>query len=160
MGIRGNEAVDRLAKDAVCLDKSSQAVPFTDLKPKTNSYIKDLFQKDWDLQTENKLHDIYPVLDSLPRYSFSCRKEESVFTRLRTGHSHLTHSFLLKGEEPPWCVGCDVRMSIKHLLLTCWDLHDTRQKFYTADSLKTLFRDVPPETIFDFLKEINIFHRL
>ena len=98
MGVRGNESADRLAKNAVTEDRSSQPIPYTDLKSKTNAYIKDLFQRDWDLQTENKLHDIYPVLDTIPRYSFSSRKEETVFTRLRSGHSYLTHVFLLKGE--------------------------------------------------------------
>ena len=161
VGIRGNEAVDRKAKEAVKITKkSSQPVPYTDLKHKINTYAKDLFQKEWDQQTDNKLHDFYPVLDDIPRCYFSNRKEETVFTRVRTGHSFFTHGFLLKGEEPPHCYACDERFSIKHILIDCWDLHDTRKKFYTAESMKVLFRDVPPDILFDFLKEIGIYNRL
>ena len=35
------------------------------------------------------------------------RREETVIARLRIGHSFITHSFLLKGEEPPMCIRCD-----------------------------------------------------
>ena len=57
--------------------------------------------------------------------------------RLLIGHSFLTHSFLLKGEQPPVCIGCDKRLTIEHTLLT-----------FTAKSLRMLFKDISPEKIF------------
>ena len=33
------------------------------------------------------------------------RKEEVVLARLRLGHTRVTHSYLLLGEEQPQCVG-------------------------------------------------------
>ena len=51
------------------------------------------------------------------------------------GHSFLTHSFLLKGEELPMCIGCD-----------------KRENHFTAKSLRVLFKDISPEKIFNFLK--------
>ena len=42
-------------------------------------------------------------------YPRTNRKEETVMARLHIGHSFITHSFLLKGEEPPMCIGCDKR---------------------------------------------------
>ena len=50
------------------------------------------------------------------------RKEETVMARLHIGHSFITHSFLLKGEEPPMCIGFDKYLTIEHILLTCWIL--------------------------------------
>ena len=49
-------------------------------------------------------------------------KEETVMARLHIGYSYITHSFLLKGEEPPMYIGCDEVLTIEHMLLTCSDL--------------------------------------
>ena len=56
------------------------------------------------------------------------------------------------------CVACDEVLSVKHILLHCADLTEIRHKHFTSDSMKRLFRDVPPDVIFNFLKEINIYH--
>ena len=76
---------------------------------------------------------------------------------LHIGHSFITHSFLLKGEEPPVCIGCDQHLTIEHILLTCSDFIEMRERHFTAQSLRMLFQDILPEKIFNFLKEINIF---
>ena len=74
--------------------------------------------------------------------------------RLHIGHSFITHSFLLKGEEPPMCIGCDQHLTIEHILLTSSDFIEMRESHFTAQSLRMLFRDISPEKIFNFLKEI------
>ena len=74
--------------------------------------------------------------------------------RLHIGHSFITHSFLLKGEEPPMCIGCDQHLTI--ILLTCSDFIEIRESQFTAQSLRILFQDISPEKIFNILKEINI----
>ena len=85
------------------------------------------------------------------------RKEETVMARLHIGHSFLTHSFLLKGEEPPMCIGCDKRLTIEHILPTCSDFIEIRESNFTAKSLRVLSKYISPEKIFNFLKAINIF---
>ena len=85
------------------------------------------------------------------------RKEETVMARLHIGHSFLTHSFLLTGEEPPVRIGCDKSLTITHILLTCSDFIEIRESHFTAKSLHMLFQDISPQKIFNFLKEINIF---
>ena len=57
------------------------------------------------------------------------------------------------------CIGCDKRLTIEHILLTCSDFIEIRQSHFTAKSLRMLFKDISPEKIFIFLKEINIFGR-
>ena len=77
--------------------------------------------------------------------------------RLHIGQSFITHSFLLKGEEPPMCIGCDKRLTIEHILLTCSDFTEIRESHFTAKSLLMLFQGISPEKICNFLKEINTF---
>ena len=43
------------------------------------------------------------------------------------------------------------------ILLTCSDFIEIRESHFTAKSLRMLFKDISPEKIFNFLKEINIF---
>ena len=88
------------------------------------------------------------------------RKEETVMARLHIGHSFITHSFLLKGEEPPLCIRCDQHLTIKHILLTCSDFIEMRESHFTSQTLRMLFQDISPEKIFNFLKEINIFGKI
>ena len=80
--------------------------------------------------------------------------------RLHIGHYFITHSFLSKSEEPPMCIGCDKRLTIQHILLTCSDFIEIRESHFTAKSLCMLFKDISREKIFNFLKEINIFGNL
>ena len=102
----------------------------------------------------------FPVLKECIFCPRTNRKEETVMARLHIGHSFLTQSFLLKGEEPPLCIGCDKRLTIVHILLTCSDFIEIRGSHFTAKSLRMLFKDISPEKIFNFLKEINIFGNL
>ena len=88
------------------------------------------------------------------------RKEETVMARLHSGHSFITHSFLLKGEEPPVCIGCDQHLTIEHILLTCSNFIEMRESHFTAESLCMLFQAISPEKIFNFLKESDIFGKI
>ena len=78
--------------------------------------------------------------------------------RLHIGHSFLTHSFIFKNEDPPECIPCGERLTIKHLLLDCVDFGEIREKYFDAVSIRVLFRDVPPDKILKFLREIQLFH--
>jgi len=56
----------------------------------------------------NKLFSIKPVLGkNKPRTSL-CRRDETVFTRLRIGHSRMTHSYLLSKKINPSVVTASV----------------------------------------------------
>ena len=130
------------------------------MKSKIKTYVLDTWQRDWNREPENKLYKVQDERSkALPRFSRN-RKEETVLTRLHIGHTHMTHGYLLRDEEPPFCVPCDEPCTVEHILIECIDVMDTRVKHYTADNLKVLFRDVPPDKIFDFLREINVFYRI
>ena len=109
---------------------------------------------------DNKLHKIFLTLKECVVCPRTNRKEEAVIARLHIGHSFITHSFLLKGEEPPVCIGCDEVLTIEHILLTCSDLMEIRERHLTGQSLRVLFQDIPPKKIFNFLKEINSFGKI
>ncbi|GFN95520.1 ribonuclease hi [Plakobranchus ocellatus] len=97
LGIQGNENVDKLAKAALnrasCLGK---LICWSDSKPKINAYIHSVWQKNWDAEGANKLHEVFPSLgkDLHRRGEGAGRKREMAMWWLRVGHTWLTQSYL------------------------------------------------------------------
>ena len=87
-------------------------------------------------------------------------KENTVLNSLHIGHSYLTHSFILRKEDAPVCVACNVVLTVKKILIECADLLETRKKYSEEKSLYSLFRNVIPEVVFDFLREIDVFYKI
>ena len=52
-------------------------------------------------------------------------------------------------------IGCDKRLTIEHILLTCSDLIEIRESHFTAKSLHMMFQDISSEKIFFLLFEIK-----
>ena len=94
VGIRGNSAAVSAGKDALVGDISDEVIPFSDLKSRTNKYILELWQSDWDELPVNKLHQIFSVLKECIVCSRTNRKEETVTARLHTGHFFVCYLFL------------------------------------------------------------------
>ena len=68
VGVRGNEAADRAAKEALDKKPTADLMPFSDLKPLTAKYVYQVWQKEWDEigLVSNKFHEILPkLLDKL-----------------------------------------------------------------------------------------------
>ena len=78
-GIKGNEKADLAAKPALDLPRAKVGVPYTDFKYLIGQYIFSTWQDDWNGAVINNLHSVKPVL-----------------CRVRIGHTHLTHSYILK----------------------------------------------------------------
>ena len=72
VGIYGNEAVGRAAKEALEKEPTDDLMPFSDLKPLTAKYIQKVWQKEWDevIIVSNKRHDILPKLCNKRKDSF------------------------------------------------------------------------------------------
>ena len=80
--------------------------------------------------------------------------------RCRIGHTRFTHSFRLQGDEPPEYIPYAIPLPVKHILLDCVDFVPVRQSYCTITYMRDLFDRITPNYIFDFLKEINRFHKL
>ena len=88
------------------------------------------------------------------------RKEDTVLSRLHFGLSYLTLSFILRKEEALVCVACNAVITVKHILIECADLLEIRKKYFEEKSLYSLFRNVIPEMILYFLREIGVFYKI
>ena len=158
MGIQGNERADKAAKEALSKDVTECLVSYTDARQYISEHVKKLWQTEWDLAVNNKLHAIKPLIGEQPSASRSVRKEEVVMSRLRLGHSYLTHSYLLKGEPPPECLTCQCRLTIEHVLVECIE-YDFFRPIYFGNHviLKDIFDNVSADAIISFMKRTHLF---
>ena len=134
IGIQGNEMVDKQAKTSLSLEPTSFKIPFSNFKPSINKYILEEWQTSWNNSIGNKLLDIKPTIGECQSVVRNIRREEVVLARLRLGHTGVTHSYLLQGEEHPQCVGCDAPFTVRHFLLECGDFAQVRNNCFHVDT--------------------------
>ena len=126
--------VDQQAK----ISLSSQPV-FLRFQPSVNKYILDQWQTSFNNSIGNKILEIKPTIGEYQSVVRNIRKEEVVLARLRLGHTGITHSYLLLGEEQPQCVGCDAPFTVLHFLLECGDFTQARNNCFHVENMKQLF---------------------
>ena len=160
IGIQGNEMVDKQAKTSLSLEPTSFKIPFSNFKPSINKYILEEWQTSWNNSIGNKLLDIKPTIGEYQSVVRNIRREEVVLARLRLGHTRVTHSYLLQGEEHPQCVVCDAPFTVRHFLLECGDFTQVRNNCFHVDNMKELFQDIHIDSIMTFLRQINLFNKI
>ena len=157
IGIRGNETVDHIAKAALTITHEDYTVPYTDFKAIIKQHTIKRWQNLWDQSNNTKLKLIKPNVNSKVYPPHTLRQEDIVLTRLRIGHTYLTHSYLLKGEDPPKCIPCQEPLTVKHILLDCQDFDHIRTLYFHANTIKDLFDSVDSKKIIGFIKQIGLF---
>ena len=159
-GIEENEIVDQLAKETLDHDIDPlTTVHFADLKPLVNSYIQQEVQIKWDVSIHGRdLYLLKPTLEPPKRFRHLTRAEEVVITRLRIGHTKATKSHILSRGPPIACQHCGQTLTIEHILLECTVLQQSRDEYYTVDSLRTLSETIPEACIIEFLREAGFYY--
>jgi kelch-like protein 2/3 len=66
---------------------------------------------------------------------------QSILTRLRTGHTHLTHGFLLRGEDVLICTHCDSPLSVVLILIDCLYFQEARDIYQLHGSIREILQD-------------------
>ena len=136
IGIKGNEKADRIAKRVIDHAMYEIKLPFSDFKPRIYNYVNSLFQVKWNDCCRNKLHEINDTFHPLLKIYSDNRKEDIILTRLRIGHSRLTHKHYLLNEEFPECIPCDCPLTIKHVLIECVDTADIRRQYFKVSDVQ------------------------
>ena len=119
IGVNENERADSAAKPALDLSPEVLCIPYTDLKPTISKFLHTKWQQRWDINIHNKLFQIQPTLGECKPAFRKSRREQVVISRLRIGHTRLTHSFILKQEPQPQCLTCQTTCTVKHILIEC-----------------------------------------
>jgi len=152
--ILGNEKADTAAKSALSLPVTRMKPPATDMYPRITKLIFDEWQEVWDCCAGNKLYAIRPSVGDHKQKACLSRRDSVLLNRLCIGHTRLTHSFLLSGDDSPECGTSQCPLTTKHILIECVDLKDVRDNHFVASSIKDFFDDVEAHKIIDFTKKL------
>ena len=93
------------------------------------------------------------------------RRDETILTRLRIGHTNFTHGYLMSTphEPVPICTSCNVRMSVEHFLVESREFARPQHLFLKENSLKEILSENTKFScfnLFKFLKHCNLFDKI
>ena len=166
VGIRGNEKADKEAKKA-CSNRnvSIDTVPHFDMKRPIHKYILKKWQDRWSspsLANNKKLKAIRPQIEFWQSSFHQDRRTEIVLTRLRIGHSWLTHNFILDGGGAPECAHCDSLLTVEHILVHCTRFLAERRRhhLYGKSLCEILGDEIIVQNVTGFLKEIGLYEKI
>ncbi|KAL1447394.1 hypothetical protein WDU94_008904, partial [Cyamophila willieti] len=107
----------------------------------------------WNLQIGNKLLEIKS--DTKPwKAPYEIRRRDQVsITRLRIGHTNLTHSHLMKKEGPPVCNRCRCQVPLKHILVECPLYSSARTSLHLDSDLFSCLKSNDIVPVLQFLQD-------
>ena len=145
VGIERNEAADAAATTGINhpFDETIR-IPYSDLKCKVRQHYQDILQNKWNNTAFNKLRTIKDSLGKTIFKTINVRRDEIVLHRIRIGHTHLIHSYLLNRADAPECPQCLCLLTVEHILIQCPTYIISRKRFLSnSNNIKELFMKVP-----------------
>ena len=171
VGIAGNEKADELAKSAIC--KPTQGdIPIlsNDMNTIIKTVIHNIWQRQWEETNNNKLKTVKENITEWHTSKRLKRKEEVILTRLRIGHTRLTHKFLFEKDPKPMCTQCNKELTVEHILVDCKNYQNQRLTCFahiTENNLPITMKNILGEhknfradALFNFLDEINLYKEI
>lgn len=158
-GISGNEEADRLAKSAADLDALTIPVPAMDLKVWAKNKIVVAWERKWRSIPDNHLRRIKSSV--LPGVDQTVQADQMVLTRLRIGHTRITHLGIFSGVRNQ-CDTCNINLTVEHILTECPKYHQERIQAGISGTLESiLFNEKKQEKkLLNFLKAAKIYHQI
>ena len=153
-GINGNERADREANSAINLNEILKiSLSSSDFDATIRNRLDNYYEDIWT-NTGTALRDIHPTLKPWTTNNLDCRQHERLITRLRIGHTILTHDYIMYKRPPPTCNTCNTRLTVGHILLRCRQYDTERTEltdFCTRHDIpftkKTLLGDDYPDIL-------------
>lgn len=156
-GITGNEQADETAKSAKDFAITLVPVPAQDILLWVKNVIRLTWEREWHNERDLFLRRVKPT--TMPGTDREEQEEQRALTRLRIGHTRLTHEGLFKGERV-LCDTCGVALTVEHILCNCRKFDGLRDN--TAQSVYSALNNDPEaeRTLLKYLRETNLYHEI
>lgn len=158
-GIQGNVEADRLANLGRTGAFLTKRAPGQDIKAWVKKTVHLAWAEKWNqersLLTRKIKGETTEWVDRL------CRKEQVTLSRLRTGHTRLSHKM---GSGPIFkiiCDTCNTPNSVEHYITECSKFEALRQTHQIGSIRSALRNDAAAETeLIAFLKEADLYKNI
>ncbi|XP_072380897.1 uncharacterized protein [Diabrotica undecimpunctata] len=161
IALHGNEEADRTAQQARNNETTSEVrdVVLNDLKSFIKVKVENLWQNQWDSST-SKLREVKTFIKPW-KFKIPNRNHQVIVTRLRLGHTRLTHGHIIGHTNPTLCENCNIRLSVKHVLVECPRYQLQIQNNHIIGSTNEILgENCKIEHLVKFLKDINVFNKI
>ncbi|CAH1988891.1 unnamed protein product [Acanthoscelides obtectus] len=137
-GIPGNEEADKEAsRAALPSSRSVIRTPYQDLKGLIKVHITSLWQQKWN-GSHSKLLAIAPDVNT--RFTLpSGRRNQIIMSRLRIGHTLVTHKHIFEGTDAPVCSTCNQRLTVVHILMECPTYQNARSLNHLSNDISEVY---------------------
>ena len=166
VGVIGNKRADQAAKEAMrMLYPSPISIPYSGFRSTIHFYSKDKWQASWSSLTDNlKLKSIHPSIEKWQSLGITDGKTSILLTRMRIGHTHTTHSYLMKSREErraPLYNSCRVGLTIEHILIACpaFDSERRAASLHVRSMSEVLGNDCCIRSLVLFLRNTGFYHK-
>lgn len=159
-GIAGNEIADDLANRGRTGAMWRRALPGIDVLRSAKDNIKVSWENQWFQQRDLALRKIKATTNKwIDRPN---RREQIVLSRMRVGHTRLTHSHLIERGPRKVCESCNVELTVEHIVTDCQCYEDLRRSHEIPSSIRDALSNDPAqeERMIRWLKAANIFHKI
>ena len=168
VNVAGNEKADTAAKEAALAVPQGppRAIPHSDMKSSVREAVLRKWQENWNsLDREgSKLREIKKDVKKWKSSLNKSRRIETVLSRLRVGHTNITHSYLMQSQaNPPECERCRKTLTVKHLLLECGKHTQVRNKYFSNPTLPDILAEgnnFSVNKIINFLRETGLLAKI
>ncbi|GBN72487.1 hypothetical protein AVEN_185450-1 [Araneus ventricosus] len=121
----------------------TRPIVYADVQYAVNQWCYYHWQEKWNMETNNKLYVIKPVLSQwITKLNRRC---DAMLTRLPIRHTRLTDEYLLFAESPTTCRCCGDILTVKHILTDCvaFNRHQLRYFCSSSFNLSFLLGEIP-----------------
>ena len=160
VGLPGNEAADKAAKEATGEERGNVPLPITDLYPSLKEKQYKKWQNRWNMEPpRNKLRQVKKEVQPWKNMRTD-RRTEVIMARLRLGHTRITHCHLMENPNgpEPMCVGCQTKLTVQHMMIDCPLVAPQRRATIGTGPLsKILGHETNTGKIIQYLKNIKVY---
>ena len=157
-GIKGNELADKAAQKGRENGTNYEAVPAQDAINwyKTRTVWSHEYR--WRRKSDTFLRRSKPT--TLPWKDRKNVKDQRTLTRLRIGHTWLSHGYLLHKEDQPRCQYCNDILTADHIIRNCAGYDETRTKYNITGLEIYNNTETNERNLLEFLKETELLNKI
>ncbi|KAL9706254.1 hypothetical protein quinque_009772 [Culex quinquefasciatus] len=161
--IRCNEKADEEAKQSLN-DRNiwDRSVEFKEFRTVIKKRTVWRWNAEWSRKVGNKLREVKNSVLPYRDVFVGSRKEDVILTRLRIGHTLLTHQYLLEKDSAPRCTRCNLALTVKHILAECPEFEEQRRRAGVTSNVREALADDRDmaKNLLKFLKATDMYGKV